>query len=357
MVCRPNSRSLAVSQGKGRTLALAKTSGVMESIEGYHAERVIQPLLLRRYADLRLSRTVVDVGALPLVEGSVFHADRDLLWIEGHDLMHDTPIWLPYELVHLDFTMPQPAGSGCFNATSNGLASGNHVLEAISHAICEVVERDAIALWSQQDETACRSARVDLATVDDTGCLEVLSRFEQAGIFAAVFDITSDVGIPCFFCTIGENITTPFRPLYFASGSGCHPNRGIALLRALTEAAQSRLTAIAGSRDDLARGSYLHTGDPEVQAAERGFLTLPEDAVLRDYTRAPTFDADTFDADVAWELEHLRSAEIDRVVVVDLSRPEFGIPVVRVVIPGLEGMSERHGYVPGARAMARRRPV
>ena len=39
---------------------------------------------------------------------------------------------------------------------------------------------------------------------------------------------------------------------------------------------------------------------------------------------------------MAWELDHLRRAGLDRVIVIDLARPEFGLPVVRVVIPGLE---------------------
>src|SRR5215213_1288851 len=87
MVCRPNSRSLAVSQGKGITLAAAKASGVMESIENYHAERITRPLLLGRYEDLRYTHRLVDVAGLPFVAGSVYHPSLDLLWIEGWDLM------------------------------------------------------------------------------------------------------------------------------------------------------------------------------------------------------------------------------------------------------------------------------
>ena len=58
------------------------------------------------------------------------------------------------------------------------------------------------------------------------------------------------------------------------------------------------------------------------------------------------------DADLAWELERLRAAGIEQVVVVDLTRPELRIPVVKVVIPGLEGLITG-GYVPGLRARAR----
>src|SRR5438876_10443588 len=65
MVCRPNSRSIAVSQGKGTTLIAAKASGVMESIEGYHAEHITLPLKLASYEELRYTHALVEVNALP----------------------------------------------------------------------------------------------------------------------------------------------------------------------------------------------------------------------------------------------------------------------------------------------------
>src|SRR5438270_2654827 len=67
MVCRPNSRSLAVSQGKGLELAAAKASGLMESIETYHAETITLPLRLCSYEEIRYTLPVVDVGRLPAV--------------------------------------------------------------------------------------------------------------------------------------------------------------------------------------------------------------------------------------------------------------------------------------------------
>jgi ribosomal protein S12 methylthiotransferase accessory factor len=69
---------------------------------------------------------------------------------------------------------------------------------------------------------------------------------------------------------------------------------------------------------------------------------------VRDFAAVPAFVSDNIDQDVAWELETLRSAGIREVVVVDLTREEFGIAVVRVIVPGLEGptglvSSCRHG--------------
>jgi ribosomal protein S12 methylthiotransferase accessory factor len=113
MVCRPNSRSLAVSQGKGLTLEAAKASALMESVEFYHAERITQPLKLGSYEQLRYTHNLLDEESLPRTSISLFNPTLRLLWIEGHDLMHDEAVWVPYELVHTDYTLPFPAGSGC----------------------------------------------------------------------------------------------------------------------------------------------------------------------------------------------------------------------------------------------------
>ncbi len=61
----------------------------------------------------------------------------------GALLDHEKSVWLPYELVHANYTLPLPTGSGCFPASTNGLASGNHMLEAICHGLAEVIERDS----------------------------------------------------------------------------------------------------------------------------------------------------------------------------------------------------------------------
>ena len=144
---RPNARSLSVSQGKGTDLIAAKVSALMESIEAHHAERMAKPLMLLSYEDMASKYLVVDVGRLPFASPGVFHAGLPILWVEGWDLLNERAAWLPYELVHANYTHPMPTGSGCFNASTNGLASGNHRLEATAHAICEVIERDASTLW------------------------------------------------------------------------------------------------------------------------------------------------------------------------------------------------------------------
>ena len=260
--------------------------------------------------------------------------------------MNEESVWVPYELVHTDFTWPQPAGSGCFASTSNGLASGNHILEAISHAICEVVERDATTLWRIRDPAARDSSRVDLATVDDPACKQVLDRIESAGLATAAWETTSDIGIASFMCVIFSPRDEPIRKIPVAIGSGTHPARSVAL-RALTEAAQGRLTQIAGSRDDAGRNRY---GDHRYSETLDTLRRPRAGAATRSFYEAPDWNSDSFDSDVAWEVDRLRDVGVERVIVVDLTKDAFKIPVVRVIVPGLEGLNEVPGYVPGRRA-------
>ena len=263
-VYRPNSRSLAVFQGKGLDLDAARASGVMEAIEAYHAEHVVAPAAARQLArDQREPRPSSTSSALPRLSVSTFHPDRQTLWIEGQRPGRRQPRWLPYELVHTNFSLPLPTGSGAFVMSSNGLASGNHPLEAISHAICEVVERDANALWSVRGGAARHETRVDAATIDDPDALALLDRIERAGL--AVGSGTRHRRRPGRRSAAWSSIGSPnhLRQLYFAFGSGCHPVRAIALIRAITEAAQCRLTYIAGARDDADRDFFERARNPE----------------------------------------------------------------------------------------------
>ncbi len=355
MVCRPNSRSVSVAQGKGCSLAAAKASGVMESIESYHAERIDLPLKLGGLEDLRYQNPMIDVGRLPRLSDSRFTPYTQLLWIEGQDILGGGPVWLPYEMVHLDYTLPLPTGHGCFVASSNGLASGNHRLEAISHGITEVVERDATTLWHLLDSEAQQATQIDLETVDDPACRALLAKFAEAGVLVAVWETTSDVGIPAFLCRILQQEGPPSNTLRPASGMGCHAARNVALLRALTEAAQSRLTFISGARDDMGRDEYKRFLDRETYDAWRA--TMEQGRPSRRFQQVPSFQGNSFEEDIAWQLDRLRSVGIEQVAVVDLTKPAFAIPVVRVVIPGLEGLDGSPKFVPGSRAKSRLREL
>lgn len=356
MVARPNSRSISVSQGKGVTLAAAKASGVMESIEGFHAERIEHPLKYGSYEDLRWSHRLVEPAELPRYEDGAYTPHTPLLWVEGDDLMASgegaARAWVPFELAHLNYALPAPSGTGCFAASSNGLASGNSRLEAVCHALTEVIERDAATLWHLMDDEAQETTRIDPATVAAPLCRAMLDRFAAAGVGVGLWNLTSDLGIPAFLARIAPMEDAPAFTIRPASGLGCHPDRDIALSRALTEAAQSRLTFISGARDDMPRGEYLRHLDPISMTAWRERINLPGGLVS--FADIETRDNDTLTADLTLLLDRLRAAGVISVIAIDLTKPMFGIPVVRVVVPGLEGMCDRPEYLLGRRARARR---
>jgi len=346
LACRPNARSLSVSQGKGLTIAAARASAVMECIELHHAERPELPLLHASVAELQASgRSIVDVGTLPGATSSRYHRERPLLWAQAQDILHGKAVWVPYEVVHTSALQPPPTGSGCFSSTSNGLASGNHSLEALVHALCELIERDAAAVWQAQTPLRRAATRVDLARVQDAACLDVLVRYRAAGIDVHAWETTSDLSVPAYLCEIVD-VNAPAGMSGY-TGMGCHLSAPTALLRALTEAAQSRMTYITGSRDDLFRRDYraLRIEAPGAGAADDGSgRTLGE---------APPGPQNRFlDQDLRCLLDHLVKVGLTSVLVVDLTSERLGVPVLRAIVPGLEGPDDEPSYVPGRRAQA-----
>lgn len=178
MAMRPNSRSVAVSQGKGVDLDAAKASAVMESVESWHAERIDLPTLYGSYNDLSSTTPLADPDRFPETRSNRFHRDLKILWIESVNLFTATSCWIPYEMVHTDYTVPTPPGHGCFPCSTNGLASGNHLVEAQSHAICEVIERDATTLLHHLPKAARNARRLDLDTVDDPECVSIIAKLK-----------------------------------------------------------------------------------------------------------------------------------------------------------------------------------
>lgn len=334
MVCRPNSRSLAVSQGKGYTLAAAKVSGLMESIENFHAERLDLPSRLLSYEDLYYRHKTIDIYALARPRDKPFDPTQPIPWVAGYELLNREELWLPYEIVHTDYTHPQPFAGDFFLRDSNGLASGNNLLEALNHGISEVIERDALALWSLRGETEKSARRVDLATITDPQCMKLLDLYERAEIMVAVWETTTDIGVPCFVAKILQREDSPARRIRPAMGSGCHPCKGVALSRALTEAAQSRLTFISGARDDQYRDIYeRHQADAFY---DRWYAEMANGIPARDFMQIDDHDGETLDDDFNWLLTRIASAGLPQLAYADLTRPEFGIPVVKVLAPGLE---------------------
>lgn len=329
---RPNARSLATSQGKGLDVASARVSALMESIELWHAEHLHEVRLAWDvYSSLRRRAAVVDLDRLVHRAGRSSLRTSPQPWIEGWDLLQARPTWVPIELVALDLTAPAPGFGGPLFGGTNGLASGNHLLEAIAHALCEVIERHATA----RGERGPDARPVDLEAVDDPGCRDVLARIAAAGARCFAWDVTSSLGVPVYLACVAEPPSPGRRRALGAyAGGGCHLDPAIALARAITEAVQSRLTFISGGRDDCLRPHYWRVGDETTHASL--WAELHAGAAAPTSLRAHSSRAqDSFEGDVHALLSALQAGGCASAVVVDLSHAGVGVPVVKVVVPGL----------------------
>ncbi|WP_262273067.1 YcaO-like family protein [Microvirga yunnanensis] len=326
MVARPNSRGLSVAQGKGADLLSAKVSGVMEALESFHAERLDIPVRLLSWNELAGTGRAVDPSRLPQRNTSRFNPDTRIAWGGACDLVSDADRLIPLDLIHTDFASPPMPGGSCFPVSSNGLASGNTYAEAVCQGLCELIERDAFALF-RAAHAPCPS-RVDLTTSENPDIQDVLARIEHAGAHLSVYDLTSDIGVPVFFATITGGSDSPVTAMA-AGGLGCHPDRTWGCLRAVYEAAQSRLTRLAGARDDLTPANFRHPLRREEATRATGVALVPLEA-------GAGFSSETVEDDLCWLIERLEHRGLHEVLVTDLGRPDFCLPVVRVVVPGLE---------------------
>jgi ribosomal protein S12 methylthiotransferase accessory factor len=318
---RPMGRSLSTQQGKGMTTAAARVSALMESLETFSAEEVSAKVVRGSYRELAKRRRVVDVRRLPRPRGRIDLGAR-WEWVEGWDLVESEPVLVPKQAVTLDTTFRKPP---VFDISSNGLASGNVLVEAIVHGLCEVIERDAEAAWRRTGG----DRRIVLDSIGDPGCRALIERITAAGARLFVWDLASDLEIAAIGCAIMEDPREPaWRTLGFYQGFGAHLVPEVALARAITEAAQTRLTYIAGGRDDFFPFDYARATDPELLADlwERLAAPCDEPVAFADLPRALTRGLGD---DLATLVERF-----DEVIVVDLTHPAIGVPVVKVLVPG-----------------------
>jgi len=347
---RPNAKSLSVSQGKGLTLESAKVSAAMEALELFHAEQPTLNLRLSTIGEMSSRDDLIDLAKLPRAFREPSPEVRTL-WTRGLDLTRQTELWVPYGCVSMDLTLPLLEASEVFPPSSNGLASGNTFGEATLHGLLEVIERDAYTLFFGRDQHDRECHRVDLGSIADQACCTLIESMLSAGIAVAAWDVTSDLGIPTYLAGIVETVPNLFHQVGLACGSGAHLDPTVALIRALTEAAQARLTRIAGSRDSM---------DPQsIDALKRRTIDVrvDQDELLAgpmSFRTAPPFDGRTFDDDIGFVIGRLCECQLDQVVVVDLSREDWPVSVVRVIVPGLEALIDSPAYRPGARARALR---
>lgn len=319
---RPTSEfgAITVYNGKGATPVEAKVSAMMEGIERFSAEVKDRKLIISRFSDLK--KKALNPKELILPPRS--DPESESSWVMGYDIMNNEEILVPANAVFFPIS---PKYKWFFRPNTNGLASGNKIEEAIFHGLTEVIERDA---WSLVE--ASHIPPPNIQNIGDGLIGELLNKFSKAMVAVYLKDITTDIGIPT--CAAASDDIKLKDPTLLMSGAGAHTNANVAILRALTEVAQSRLTQIHGAREDTINARfYKQAGYEKIKKYNKNWFDTSR---TKDYGKMKSYDTDDFLDDIKYILSRLKEASIKRVIVVDLTREEIEIPVVRVIVPGLE---------------------
>ncbi|QIY99453.1 YcaO-like family protein [Streptomyces sp. S1D4-11] len=321
---RPASQTLAASQGKGATDLLAMISAVMEAIELWHVEQPMPHALSAPARDVELP---YPLAALPVRVGHEALERMPLEWTMGRGVLSGQAVPVPLGLVQRSARSPmwQPAA---FRATSNGLACGNQRDEAMLHAMYEVIERDA--LFTDETSGGARRMMLDPQSVEEPYCRSLVGQLIEAHFALELAVVDNAYGIPvCLAYLWSEDY-----PVHFA-GAGCHTDPHIALSRAITEAAQSRLTCIAGTRDDLVSDEEAFDALPPRPPAAEGLRSWGDLDAEYEPWRGGFADQATA---VAARIEHVTGYEP---VCLDLSVPGEPLAAVKVICPGTRSRIRR----------------
>jgi len=339
---RPNSRHLAGAQGKGLTDAAACISAAMEAVEGAVAEA---PGGLRRFATADALTAAGEPWFDPerwIPYGTAFDTTRPIHWMAGADLHSGALRWLPLDIVDMDGERSELSGV-CKN--TNGLASGNSVDEAIFHALCELVERDATTLWEFLPEQGALATTIDPADFADPIVDSLVAQVAASGLSLRLFDQTSDLGIPVIMAVLGPQDHGGFvGELEVTAGYGAHPVPVRAAIRAITEAAQSRVTSIAASRDDIHSAAFNRAA---TAANIRLLEAVPSVPVPADLPLRPPLTVL-----ISAMTEALTATNITATTAV-LSDPAKPYAVVKVLSTDLEDRAANLNWRPGWRSFDR----
>ena len=355
--------------GKGPTRVHAKASALMEAIERYSSfySTYANSLIQGNYSQLSRSYSKVlhpDEVVEPVIQR---HDDNSIMdFILGFDIMKNEDVLVPVQLALSRYTAEPPSVNPFPYSHTNGLASGNVLEEAIYHGLCEVIERDAVSIADLSSSfipyTILQNIGNSLGGADNQGYPVIqipeekfvddpnifpdvdisevakeseqidflVKKFDNAGIPLLVKDITQeDIGIPTFVVSSVEWITPDYG--YFAKGYGASTDARIALTRAITEASQTRAVNIQGARDDLKKIQYRENDE----IYRRKWQFMPSSLTAK-FSEIKTYSNRDILDEIRVILAHLKKAGLKRVIVVNLTNPNTRIPVVRVIVPGLE---------------------
>lgn len=349
---RPRERGEGISyyNGKGVTRVAAHAGALMEAVERYSGELCDLPVFSGTRGEIERLGPTVDPAQIIVPQAQAYHPELRLEWVEGFDLLSQRPTYLPLNAVVCPYE-PAAGHPIVYYSSTNGLASGNTLEEALCHALCEVIERDAsavadasldlmpavqgvlVSMGFAADSRAFPTAvqrfpLIDLASLPPRA-LALARRLQRARLTVYLRDVTSTAGIPALDCAIVERRLDGRHLVH--GGSGCHPDARVAVNRALTEAAQSRVGHIQGGREDLPR----IIGTPAPFDPDQ----LYGQGEVRPFSSIRSYEQQEVDHDIRLMLSGLAADGFTQVIAVDMTRPEVGVPVVRVVIPGAEAWS------------------
>lgn len=322
---RPNAGADVFTYGKGLTAIDSEIGAHMEAIEFHFAEPGVAEV------DTRWS-TIAEIehghhAYAPRVDLDPAPGAPILLALAREvtaDAGDGAEAWIPAEMV---FNPPPDTGFRLHGASSNGLASGNTVLEASLHALFELIERDIRSIDFVRDASA-------LVTAESLppAARQIIARAETAGLRFLVRFVPNDYGLP-FLAAFVFDPAQPSRR-FLNGGWGCHLDRSIALMRAVTEAAQSRAAFLHGSR-------AAPPEDPTDARLRSEIHRIVRDDPRIDFNTVPSFDIDA-PMPVLWtravaRLRRVTAAPLLRIVLTPADAP---LHVARLVVPGLENFSE-----------------
>ncbi|MDB5308475.1 MAG: adenylate cyclase [Gemmataceae bacterium] len=346
-----------MSSGKGVTDTQARASGLCEGLERYSG--VFRGDEIRRRARLRdlgddaihpnscllfserQYREREDRNAGNSLYGFVpveFDPDAEVEWTPVWSLTRRETRYLPTAFCYFDYA--HSGGDPFCIADSNGNAAGNTAAEAILQGFFELAERDAVALWWYN---RVRRPGVDLGAFGDPYPARLRDALQTLGRNLWALDLTSDLGVPVF-AALSRSTAGPEEQIVL--GFGAHLDPSVALLRALTEMNQM-LAALIGQAD---RGKPADADDEETArwlrtatVANQPYL-LPNDDPPRIASAYPRAWTDDVAGDVRACQAIVEQLGLE-MLVLDQTRPEIGLPVAKVIVPGLRHFWAR--FAPG----------
>lgn len=334
---RPRGLTLRVHAGKGLRLDDARAGALMEAIEYAVAERASAggaetSLTLAQWA-AQLPHGLAPEDFAPRIDAALAPRRRIGL-VRCEELGRRRGLLLPAEIALMPKACPAPVA--LFGASTNGLAAGNTLEEATLHGLLEVLERDARALNS----APAGSARLANERLPPPFAAWAAA-WREAGIELIVRRLPNDFDLPCFEAHLWE----PASPdVNLAAGAGLHPDRKVALGRAISEAAQSRLSVIHGGRDDIT-GFYakyrLADQSARHDAEQRLVGALAGGGRTIDFADVPDFDVRSVRGTLAWLRARLAERGFPCVLRRRMRPPGLdllGFEVVKVVVPRCEAL-------------------